>query len=182
MNHDFPTEQFDSALDNLKDELAQIRTGRATPALVENISVDYYGAKTPLQQLASITVPDPKSVLIQPWDVNSVKDIEKAIQLSSLGLHPVNEGKVIRVVIPQLTQERREELVRLIGKKSEDSRVRLRNIREDILKDLQQKKKDGLLPEDDFFRLQKDLQKTIDTYGDMVKDIVKKKEVEILTV
>lgn len=173
--------EFEGALSNLREELSHIRTGRATPTLVEKLSIDYYGTPTPLVQIASISAPDAKTVLIQPWDSNATKEIEKALISSSLGIQPVNEGKVVRLSIPPLTEERRKELQKIVREKLEDARVRVRTLRENILKDLQKQKVASEVREDDFFRQQKDLQKLVDDVNSQIKEIGELKEKEITT-
>lgn len=173
--------KFTDAIEHLKKELTHIRTGRANPSLVENIMVDYYGTKTPLNQMANISVPDPKSLVIQPWDANIIKEIEKAIQNSDLGLNPVNEGNQLRLPIPALTEERRKELAKVVGDKVETSKVTIRNIREEIWKELKEMKNDGKISEDDMFAQQKELQKEVDEKNKELKEIGESKEKEILT-
>ncbi|MFZ6036058.1 MAG: ribosome recycling factor [Patescibacteria group bacterium] len=173
---------FDEAIVHLKDELANVRTGRANPELVEQIKADYYGTPTPLIQLGSISTPDSHSILIQPWDQNALKDIEKAIRASELGFNPVNEGHQIRIPIPALTEERRKELVKLMQEKLEATRVRIRGVREDMWRDIKEQKNSGSITEDDLYLLQKELQKETDNYNAMVKDIGEQKESEIMTI
>ncbi|HCJ52672.1 MAG: ribosome recycling factor [Candidatus Kerfeldbacteria bacterium RIFCSPLOWO2_01_FULL_48_11] len=173
---------FDNAIEYLKSELAKIRTGRATPTLVEGLVIDYYGTKTPLVQLASISAPDVKTLVIQPWDANASKNIEKAVRDASLGLQPVNEGQRIRIIIPQLTEERRTEFGKLVNQKIEETKVRIRSTREEILKKLQKEKNDGEIREDDFFRKQKELQKSVDQANDFVMQCGEAKHKEISTV
>jgi ribosome recycling factor len=173
---------FEAAITHLKTELDSIRTGRAHPALVENIQVDYYGVKTPLLQLASISIPDARSILIQPWDKNSVKDIEKALQASSLGLNPVNEGNALLLPIPALTEERRKEFVGVVHQKLEDAHIAIRNIREDAWRAIRDQEKESIISEDDMFRQQKELQKKVDEYQDTIKKISEQKESEIMTI
>lgn len=173
---------FDEAIAHLKDELANVRTGRANPELVEQIKADYYGTPTPLIQLGSISTPDSHSILIQPWDQNALKDIEKAIRASELGFNPVNEGHQIRIPIPALTEERRKELVKLMQEKLEATRVRIRGVREDMWRDIKEQKNSGSITEDDLYLLQKELQKETDNYNAMVKEIGEQKESEIMTI
>jgi len=173
---------FEKTIEFLKNELSIIRTGRATPSLVENIIIDYYNTKTPLIQLASIVVPDPKTIVIQPWDRNSIKDIEKAIQISSLGLSPINDGSIIRLIIPPLSEDRRKELTKIAHQKIENGRVSIRNIREEIWKQLKKEEKDGKISEDDMFIQQKELQKIVDEYNEKIKEIGNSKEEEIMTI
>lgn len=174
--------KFDSTIKHFKEGLNQIRTGRANPELVENLLIDYYGNKTPLIQLASISTPDARSLLIQPFDKNSIKDIEKAIQNSDLGLNPVNEGNVIRLPIPPLTEERRNDLAKAVHEKSEKAKVSIRNVREEIWKNIKENESSGKITEDDMFDQQKELQKTIDNYNSQIKDISEEKENNIKTI
>jgi len=174
--------QFENAIQHLKDELKQIRTGRANSALVENLTIDYYGTKTPLQQLANINIPDSKSIIIQPWDKNSLKDIEKAIHDSPLGLNPINEGNIIRLPIPPLTEERRKELSKIVNEKVEQAKISVRNVREEIWKNIKEQKNDGKISEDDMYGQQKELQKKVEEYNDFIKKIGQEKEKEIMTI
>jgi len=174
--------QMQSALDTLEDDLAGIRTGRASPALIERLSVDYYGASTPLIQLASISVPEPRMLMIRPFDPASLKDIEKAIMVSDLGLTPNNDGKVIRLSLPQLTEERRKELVRVLHNRMEETRVKIRNIRRDHIRDLRDFEKEGLISEDDQERGEKDLQDLTDKLSEKVETVGDAKEKEIMEV
>jgi ribosome recycling factor len=172
----------EKAIEHLKANLSKFRSGRATPNLVENIPVECYGNTSPLSQLATITAPDPGSLVIQPWDKSVVKEIEKAIHASDIGLSPVNEGQLIRVSIPPLTEEKRIELVKLINERVEDARIAVRNSREVTIKDLRSQEKDKTISEDDLFATQKDLQQETDSYISQIKEIAEKKEKEIMTV
>jgi len=174
--------KLDNAIEHLKKELSNIRTGRANPSLVENLQVEYYGTRTPLLQLASISAPDPRSILIQPWDKNALKDIEKAVQTSPLGINPVNEGNAIRLPIPALTEERRKDLVKVINQKTEEAKISIRNIREEIWRQLKEQKTAGTISEDDMYALQKKLQELVDGYNLQVKEISEGKELEIMTI
>ncbi len=167
------------AVQALEEDLAAIRTGRANPALVEKLSVEYYGAPTPLQQLASVGVPEPRSLLIRPFDPSTLKDIEKAILASDLGLTPNSDGKVIRLNLPPLTQERREELVRIVGHRVEEARVAIRNIRRDANKDLHEYEDEGLISEDERTRAEKKIQQLTDDFIEEVDKIGERKENEI---
>ena len=171
-----------SSLQSLQDDLAGIRTGRATPALVERLSVEYYGAPTPLQQLATFSVPEPRQILIKPFDPSTIKDIERAIQTSDLGLTPSNDGKAIRLTLPPLTQERREELVRVVNARVEEGRVSVRNIRRDAIKDLREFEDEKLISEDDLKRGEDDIQKLTDEYIEKMNQVGEEKEEEILEV
>jgi ribosome recycling factor len=171
-----------SALQVLHDDLAAIRTGRASPALVEKLPVEYYGAPTPLQQLASISVPEPRTLMIKPFDATTLKTIEKAIQSSDLGLNPNNDGKVIHLTLPPLTEERRRDLVKHVHHRLEESRIAVRNIRRDAHNDMRDFEKEKLISEDDLERGEVDLQKLTDRFIEEVGEQGKKKEAEIMEV
>ncbi|MGI6740970.1 MAG: ribosome recycling factor [Brevefilum sp.] len=175
-------ERMQSALDMLEEDLSTIRTGRASPGLVERMPIEYYGAQTPLIQLASISVPEPRQLLIRPFDPASLKDIERAILASDLGLTPNNDGKTIRLTIPKLTEERRHELVRVVRNRMEDARVKVRNVRRDLIKDLRDFEKEGLISEDEQERGEKELQDLTDKFNAKVDEIGSRKEAEILEV
>jgi ribosome recycling factor len=175
-------EKMQSALDTLEEDLAGIRTGRASPALVERLPVDYYGASTPLIQLASISVPEPRMLMIRPFDPATLKDIEKAIMVSDLSLTPQNDGKVIRLSLPQLTEERRKELVRVLHNRMEETRVRIRNVRRDGIRDLRDFEKEGMISEDDQERGEKELQELTDKLSNKVETVGESKEKEIMEV
>ncbi|MCH8849572.1 MAG: ribosome recycling factor [Chloroflexi bacterium] len=175
-------QRMGKAVDALKRELATVRTGRANPALLEHLRVDYYGTPTPLQQLATVMVPEARMLTIQPWDKGSMEAIEKAIQRSDLGLTPSNDGTIIRLVIPQLTEDRRKEMVRIVHKKIEDGRIAIRNVRRDaheMLRDLQREKE---ISEDDEKRAQEQLQKITDHFVARADGIGSEKEQELLEV
>ncbi|MFA6098448.1 MAG: ribosome recycling factor [Patescibacteria group bacterium] len=174
--------QFEKTIDHLKKELSNIRTGRANPSLVEDIMVDYYGTKTPLKQIASINVPDAKLLVIQPWDKNALKDIEKAIQSSPLGLNPVNDGDSLRLPIPSLTEERRRELTKVVKHKIEETKVSIRNSREEIWKILKEQKNNAKISEDQMFKEQKELQNIVDKYNSSITAIGEEKEKEIMSI
>jgi ribosome recycling factor len=175
-------ERMQTALELLEDDLAGIRTGRASPALVERMPVDYYGTNTPMIQLASISVPEPRQLLIRPFDPASLKDIERAILASDLGLTPNSDGKVIRLSLPQLTEERRHELVRVVHNRMEETRVKIRNVRRDLIKDLREFEKEGLISEDEQERGEKELQELTDKLIAKVDEIGDHKEKEIMEV
>lgn len=175
-------EHMQAAIDALEDDLSAIRTGRASPALVERMLVDYYGANTPLIQLASISVPEPRQLLIRPFDPSTLKDIERAIMASDLGLTPNNDGKMIRLTLPQLTEERRLELVRVVHNRMEETRVRIRNTRRDLIKDLREFEKEGLISEDEQERGEKELQELTDKLNKKVEEVGERKETEIMEV
>ena len=169
-------------MEALKKELSAIRTGRASPGLIENILVDYYGTSTPLNQLASITVPEARLMVVQPWDRKSLPAVEKAILKKDLGLNPSNDGTVLRLAIPQLTEERRKELVRLVRKKVEEGRVEVRNIRRSILEKLRALEKDKEISQDESKRAQDQLQKMTDLHIAQMDSIAEEKEKEVLEV
>ncbi len=174
--------RMQGAVQALDEDLGGIRTGRATPALVEKLQVEYYGTSTPLVQLASISVPEPRSLLIKPFDPASLKGIEKAILVSELGLNPNNDGKSIRLNLPPLNEERRRELVKVVNNRLEEARIAVRNIRRDLMKDLQDFEKEKLISEDDLKRGEDELQKTTDHFIDEIEEHGKRKEQEILEV
>jgi ribosome recycling factor len=175
-------EELDLALEYFKEELAKIRTGRANTALVENVMVDYYGAKTPLKQLASITIPEARLISVNPWDKGSLLAIESAIRTSDLGLNPTSDGQIVRINIPPLTEERRKELAKVLNQKAEDARITVRNIREDAWREIQDKEKSGAISEDDKFKGKDRLQTVVDDYNEKIEEIRNKKEKEIMTV
>ena len=175
-------EKMLKSIDALKSEFATVRAGRANPSILNKISVDYYGTPTPINQIAAISVPDPKTIVIQPWDGSILKEIEKAILTSELGINPANDGKIIRIIIPPLTEERRKALVKDIHKMAENAKVAVRNIRRDFMDKLKAMKKDSAITEDELKDGENQLQKTTDKYIKMVDDILKEKEQEILTV
>lgn len=170
------------SLEALKRELLTIRTGRASPALVEPLKVDYYGAPTPLQQIATIAAPEPRLLTIKPFDPSSIAAIEKAILKSELGLTPVNDGKMIRLSIPALNEERRRDLTKVVHKHAEEAHIALRNVRRDALKDLEEMEKEKMISEDQHFKGKEMLQQVTDKYIAEVDQVAKKKEAEIMEV
>ncbi|KNZ71233.1 ribosome recycling factor [Thermincola ferriacetica] len=175
-------DRMKKAVEALRKDLATLRTGRATPALLEKIQVDYYGVPTPINQMAKVSAPEPRLLVIQPWDKSVLGEIEKAIMKSDLGLTPNNDGTVIRLNIPQLTQERRAELVKICKKKAEDGRVAIRNIRRDANDQLKEFEKSGDISEDDNRRGQEEIQKLTDKYIKEVDQLLEHKEQEIMEV
>lgn len=163
-------------------EFGTIRTGRASGTLVEGIKVDYYGTQTPLKQLASISTPDPKLIVIQPWDTSVLGEVEKAILKSDIGITPLNDGRVIKLGIPQLTQERREELVKVIKKMAEDGRVSIRSVRRDINEKIKKLEKDKVIAEDESFKSIEEVQKLVDKHIKEIDELLAKKEKELLEV
>ncbi len=173
--------EFDSALEVAKTEAGAIRTGRANPSLVEDIPVEYMGSRLRIKELASITAPEPRVIVIQPWDAGAVPFIEKGIRESSLGTNPANDGHVIRLTIPPLSEERRKEFIKILHQKMEEVRIRVRQTREDILKKVQNAVKDKTAREDEAFRAKDELQKIVDDVHKKMDDLVKKKEQELMT-
>jgi len=171
-----------SAIQVLHDDLAAIRTGRASPALVEKLPVEYYGTPTPLLQLASIGVPEPRTIMIKPFDATTLKAIEKAIQASELGLNPNNDGKVIHLNLPPLTEDRRRDLVKHVNHRLEESRIAIRNIRRDSHNDMRDFEKEKLISEDDLERGEAELQKLTDKFIEEIAGLGKNKEAEIMEV
>jgi ribosome recycling factor len=169
-------------IERFKEEMGKLRTGRANPSLVEGIVVDYYGTKTPLKQLATLNVPEARLITINPWDKNALGSIETAVRASDLGFNPTNDGQIIRINIPALTEERRKDLVKVLNQKSEESRIAIRNVREDAWKEIQDMEKAGTISEDDKFRGKEKLQKIVDEYNKQVEDLRERKEKEIMTV
>ncbi len=175
-------EKMEKAVSVARDDLASIRTGRANPGMFNRINIDYYGSMTPITQLSSINVPEARMVVIKPYEASQLRTIEDAIRNSDLGVNPTNDGAVIRVSIPQLTEERRRDLVKQAKGKGEDAKVSIRNIRRKAMDELARIKKDGDAGEDDVARAEKDLDKSTHTYTAQVDDLVKHKEGELLEV
>lgn len=174
--------RMQSAITSLEEDLSGIRTGRASPALVERLMVDYFGAPTPLLQLASISVPEPRSLLIKPFDPSTVKTIEKAILASDLGLTPNNDGKMIRLNLPPLTEERRRDLVKHMNNRLEEARIAIRNIRRDQHADMREFEHEKLISKDDLERGEEELQKITDRFIESIRKIGSNKEQEIMEV
>lgn len=175
-------EKMEKAVTVAKDDLASVRTGRATPNMFSRVVVEYYGAMTPLNQLASISIPEARLVVIKPYDASSLRALEKAIRESDLGLNPGNDGQIIRCVIPQLSEERRRDMVKVARGKGEDARVTIRTIRRKAMEELHRIVKDGDAGEDEVGRAEKELQATTDRYVHQIDDLVKHKETELLEV
>ncbi len=173
-------EKMKKAVDSVMREFSEIRTGRANPGLVEGLHVNYYDTPTLLKQMASISTVDAHLIVIQPWDITAIPEIEKAIMKSNLGINPSNDGKLIRLSIPPLSKERRQELVKVVHKMSEEGRVSLRTIRREAKEALEKLEKDKVIPEDDKFRGIDELQKLVDKYIAKVDELLKNKEKEIL--
>ena len=174
--------RMDKSVEATAHELTTIRTGRASAALLDRIQADYYGQKTPLRQLATINVPEPRLLTVQPFDPSSLKGIERAIQESDLGLTPSNDGKIIRLPIPQLTEERRKELVKIVRHLAEEGRVAVRNIRRDVMHHLKELVKDGDVGDDEERRAEERAQKLTDEHVKRIDELLKRKEEEIMEV
>ncbi len=175
-------DRMGKSIESLKREYSRLRTGRASISLLDGIRVSYYDTPTPLNQMASLAVPEPRLIVIQPWDKTAIEDIEKAILKSELGLTPMNDGKVIRISIPPLTEERRKELVKVARKMSEENKVSIRNIRRDANEMLKDLKKEKEITEDDLFRSQEEVQKATDQFISQVDELCAAKEKEILEI
>jgi ribosome recycling factor len=176
------TEKMGKAVAHTQSEFTGIRTGRATPALVEKLKVDYYGSEVPLQQLAGFSVPEARMLIISPYDKNSIKAIERAIQNSDLSINPSNDGQVIRLVFPQLTSERRKELVKVVRHKAEEGRVAARNIRREARRELEALEKEGEISADDLERAEKEMEKLTHEYVAEIDRMLARKEQELLEV
>ncbi|MFM7173666.1 MAG: ribosome recycling factor [Caldilinea sp.] len=175
-------DRMDKALEALRHELMSIRTGRANPALVEHLSIDYYGTPTSLQQLATISIPEAQQILIRPYNRGDLAAIEKAIAKSDLGLTPSNDGQAIRLLLPALNEERRRELTRLVGKRGEEARVAIRNVRRDANRDLAELEKESLISEDERKRAEEKIQEVTGLHTKRIDEMVKDKDAEIMTV
>ena len=180
--HQKTTEGMERTLEHLKRELSTMRTGRASIALLDNVKVDYYGTITPLKQVGTLSTPEPRLITIQPWDVKLIKEIEKALSASNLGVTPSNDGKIIRVPLPPLTEERRKELIKICKKHGEDTKVHVRTVRREANEELKKLQKDGKMSEDDLRRAEAEIQQLTDQYIEKVDHVLKKKEEEILEV
>ena len=175
-------EKMEKAVSVAKDDLASVRTGRATPNMFARVAVDYYGAMTPINQLASINIPEARMVIIKPYDAGSLRALEKAIRESDLGVNPSNDGQIIRIIVPQLSEERRRDMVKVARGKGEDARVTIRSVRRKAMEELHRIVRDGEAGEDEVARAEKELQSTVDRYVHQVDELVKHKETELLEV
>lgn len=173
---------FDKAMDHFHHELSSVRTGRANPALLSTVQVESYGAKVPLQQVANITVSDAKTLTISPWDKGQIQEIEKGIMAANLGFTPSNDGNVVRINLPPMTEERRKEMVKLVGQISEQAKIGIRQVREEILKAVKREESEGNATKDDVAAAQKKVQDVIDDYNKQIKEIAEEKEKELMTV
>ncbi len=174
--------KMDKTINVYSEDLQAVRAGRANPAILDKIMVDYYGTQTPIPQLGNVSVPEARTLLIQPWDINAVKEVEKAILKSELGINPNNDGKTIRLTFPPLTEERRKEIVKDIHKRSEEAKVAIRSIRRDAIENYKSQKKNGEITEDDLKEIEKDIQNITDSYIKDIDAMLVKKEKEILEV
>lgn len=175
-------EQFEKAIEHFHHELSSVRTGRANPALLATVMVESYGSKVPLQQVASVTVSDARTLTISPWDKSQLGEIEKGIMAANLGFNPSNDGQVVRVNLPMLTEDRRKEMVKLVGQIAEQARIGVRQVREEILKAVKRAETDGKITKDDVASAQKKVQDVIDKYNEQIKDTAADKEKELMTV
>jgi len=175
-------DRMNGAIDALKKDFSAVRTGRASLGLLDGIAIDYYGTMTPLQQLANLSVPDPRQIVIQPWEGKIIPEIEKAIMKSELGLTPMNDGKLIRINIPMLTEERRKQLVKVVKKRSEEAKVAVRNIRRDANEDLKKLEKEEHISEDETKKEHDEIQKMTDSFIRKIDEVLEHKEKEIMEV
>lgn len=182
MHLELAKESFDEAIEHLKKELSQLRTGRATPAIVEYIQVEVYGSMMPLKGVASISVSDPKSLAIEPWDKANLKPIEDAIRAADIGINPINDGRVIRLVMPVVTEESRKNLVKVVKERAEDGRIQIRQSREEIRASIIDAETVGELSEDERFALQDKLETLVKEFNEKIKNIAEEKEKEIMTI
>jgi ribosome recycling factor len=180
--HEDTKSRMDKCLDSMKKDFLGIRTGRATPAILDPIRVTSYGQEVPIKQVASISVPEARMIVIQPWDKNVLGEIEKAIQKSDLGINPMNDGKLIRLVFPPLTEERRKELVKQVKKRGEECKVSIRNVRRDAIEYLKEMEKEKAISEDDLRLGQKEIQDLTDEYSEKVDKMLEGKEKEIMEI
>lgn len=176
------TQKFEKAVEHFKIELGSLRTGRASAALVDAISAEVYGAMTPLAHIASVSTPDAKTVAIQPWDKSNLGAIEKAIVASNIGLNPVNDGVLIRLSVPPMTEERRKEMVKVMGQLAEQAKIAIRAVREEELKTLKAQEENNEITQDDLEAQKADLQKVVDSYNDKIKELAAAKEKEVMTI
>lgn len=174
--------EFQKVIEHLKKELSQFRTGRATPALIEDIKVEAYGSVMDMKSVGSIQVTDPKTLAVEPWDKNLLKDIEKAILTANIGINPVNDGKVIRLPMPKLTEETRKDLIKVMGKKLEEARVGVRRVRDEVKEKILSEEKEKKIAEDERYRAQDALDKLAAEFNEIVKKMGEEKEKEIMTV
>ncbi len=174
--------KFQKSVEVMEEELAALHTGRASVSLVDSIMVDVYGTKSPIKAVANISIPEPRSILIQPWDKSNISQIESAIRDSDMKLNPVNTGENIRINLPELTEERRQEFVKIAKEKAENAKISVRNVRGDVLNAIKKAKADGKIGEDDMYYGEEQLQKVVDTYNGKIEESLSRKEKELLTI
>jgi len=174
--------EFNSAIDHFKQDIATLKTGRANPAILDGVKIEAYGVMSPINQMASVTVPDARCILIQPWDKSILKSVEKAINESELGLNPVNEGDKIRITIPQMTEESRKDIVKILNQKSEQAKIAVRVLRDKIKEEILEAEKNKDFGEDEKYSLMEDLDKKASGFNDKIKEISEAKESEIMTI
>jgi ribosome recycling factor len=174
--------KMDKAIDRFHEELGTLRAGRANPKMLDKVIVNYYGAPTPINQLANISVPEPRMIMVQPFDTSVISDVEKGIQTSDLGLNPSNDGKVIRLMVPELTQERRKDLVKLVKKYGEECKVAIRNVRRHAIHDMKEQQKNGDITEDDLSQGEKEIQEVTDQEVKNIDVLIKEKTAEVMEV
>ena len=175
-------EKMDKTISVFSEKLAEVRAGRANPAILNKVKIDYYGTQTPINQVAAISVPEARLIVIQPWDASILKEIERAILASDIGINPNNDGKVIRLAFPELNEERRKELVKDIRKMGEEAKVAVRNVRREGIDKAKQEQKDGEMTEDDLKHAENEIQKMTDKYIEEVDKVLEKKEKEVMSV
>jgi ribosome recycling factor len=173
---------LDKSIEHFQEEMNQLRTGRASTALVENLLVEYYGSRSPLKQIASLSTPEPRTIMISPWDKNNLANIEKAVKESQLNLQPNNDGQVVRINIPQLTEERRKDLIKVLNLKAEEAKISVRQIREEAWEEIQELQKSGKISEDDKFSGKENLQAAINEYNEKIQALRDAKEKDIMTI
>lgn len=175
-------DRMDKTIQALERDFSKIRTGKANPAILNDVKVDYYGVPTPVTQVGSVSSPDAQSIVVKPWDTSILKELEKAIQTSGLGLNPLNDGKIIRIPIPPLTEATRKDLVKNSKKVAEDNKVAIRNVRRDAMEELKKLEKDGQISEDDLKRYEQEVQKLTDKFIEKIDKLAKEKEVDIMSI
>ncbi len=178
---DIVEEKMEKAVNHLQDELSKLRAGKASPHMLDGLTVDYYGARTPLNQVANVNTPDPRTIIVQPWEKGMLEPIEKAILHANLGFNPVNSGELLRIAVPALTEERRKTLVKQVKAEGENARVSIRNARRDAKEEVKKMQKDGL-PEDTAKRAEQDIQDLTDSYSKKIDEVLQKKEEDIMTI
>ena len=182
MDYNIIKEKMNKSIDNLREKFAEVRAGRANPAILNKVKIDYYGTPTPINQVAGVSVPEARMIVIQPWDISVLKEIEKAILASDIGINPNNDGKVIRLAFPELTEERRKDLVKDIKKMAEEAKVAVRAVRRDGIETAKAEQKEGNMTEDELKQAENDIQKLTDTSVEEIDKILANKEKEVMSV